>query len=247
MQKLIVGNLKMNMENVSQRDTYCKEYAEEIAKLKMKHEVVICPPVIYLEYFCRTLGHMTKIGTQDCFWELYGSYTGNTSPKSIVSLGAKYVIIGHSEHREFNHETDEEVAKKAKIALRVGLTPIVCVGFLSHNDEMESVREQVNAVAEKLDAEEIVKTVFAYEPVWAIGSGKTPTSDEIHTVIMFMRSIFVHQYGKEITSKIKILYGGSVVAENVADVCTKAYTDGVLVGHASLSPENFIRIVRMLN
>ncbi len=248
MQKLIVGNLKMNMENVSQRDIYCKEYAEEIVKLQAKHEIVICPPTIYLEYFCRTLGKITKIGAQDCFWELYGSYTGNTSPKSIMSLGAQYVIIGHSEHREFNHEMSGEVAQKAKVALRVGLTPIVCVGFvLSGDDEMENIREQVDAVVQKLDSQEIAKVVFAYEPVWAIGSGKTPTSDEIHTVVMFMRSIFVHQYGKETTGKIKILYGGSVTAENVTTVCVRSYTDGVLVGRASLSPQNFIRIARMLN
>ena len=246
MQKLIVGNLKMNMENLSQREIYCKEYAEEVVKFKTDHEVVVCPPVIYLEYFCRTLGKLTKIGTQDCVWELYGSYTGNTSPKSILALGATYVIVGHSEHREFNHETSEEVARKTKIALRVGLVPIVCVGYVGYGDEMENIREQVQSVMQLLDTKEITQVVFAYEPVWAIGSGKTPTSDEIHTVVMFLRSIFVHAYGKEVAEKIKILYGGSVVAENVADVCTKSYTDGVLVGRASLSPMNFLRIVRML-
>ena len=248
MQKLIVGNLKMNMENVSQRDTYCKEFSEELAKLQTKHVIVICPPVIYLEYFCRTLDHKkVAIGTQDCFWELYGSYTGNTSPKSIASLGAKYVILGHSEHREFSHETDEDIAKKIKMALRVELIPIVCVGFLSVDDEMNSIRMQVESVINNCDEKMIEKIVFVYEPVWAIGTGKTPKSDDIHTVVMFMRSMLVYAYGKEITNRVKILYGGSVIAENVTEVCVQSYTDGVLVGRASLSPENFLRIVRMLS
>lgn len=247
MKKLIVGNLKMNMESVSQRNTYCAEYMQEVASLKTEHDVVICPPHIYVEYFSRTLGKMVSIGAQDCFWELYGSYTGNTSPKALYSLGARYVIIGHSEHRLHDHETDDDVVKKVKMAIRVGLTPIVCVGFLSHGDEMMSVRTQVESVVGACSADEITKIVFAYEPVWAIGSGQTPSSDEIHSVIMVMRSTFVHAYGKDVTKDVRILYGGSVTAENVTDVCTKAYADGVLVGRASLSPANFMRIVRMLH
>lgn len=248
MQKLIVGNLKMNMESVSQRDSYCKDLMEEYANLKTKNTVVICPPIVYLEYFCRTFQKLSiTLGTQDCFWELYGSYTGNTSPKTIQSLGAHYVIIGHSERRAYNHETNEDIVKKIKMALRVGLIPIVCVGFLSRQDEMESVEEQVNAVVKQCAWEDAQKIIFAYEPMWAIGSGKTPKSDEIHTMIMYIRSILTAKYGKDNAMNIPILYGGSVVAENVTDMCTKAYADGVLVGRASLSPQNFMRIVRMLN
>lgn len=247
MKKLIVGNLKMNMENVSQRDLYCKEMAEELMRLNTVHTLAICPPTVYLEHFCTFFAKIPiSIGAQDCFWELYGSYTGNTSPKSIVSLGGSYVIIGHSEHREYNYERDDDVAKKVKIAIRVGLTPVVCVGFLSLGDEIESIKQQLSFVIDACDEKEIEKVIFAYEPVWAIGSGKTPKSDEIHTVVMYMRSLFTHAYGKSVTAKIKILYGGSVVAENVIDVCTKAYADGVLVGRASLSPANFVRIARML-
>lgn len=248
MQKLIVGNLKMNMENVSQRDSYCKDLIAECANLKTKNTVVICPPIVYLEYFCRTLQKIPiAVGTQDCFWELYGSYTGNTSPKTIYSLGARYVIIGHSERRNYNREIDEDVIKKVKMVLRVGLTPIVCVGFLSCVDETESIQEQIEVIAEQLEWDDAQKIIFAYEPVWAIGSGKTPKSDEIHTMIMYIRSILTAQYGKENAMGIPILYGGSVIAENVTEVCTKAYADGVLVGRASLSPQNFMRIVRMLN
>jgi triosephosphate isomerase len=247
MEKLVIGNLKMNMENVSQRDLYCKELLEEFSRLQTKHTVVMCPPMVYLEHFCRFFDKsQIRIGAQDCFWELYGSYTGNTTPTTSFSLGGTYTLIGHSEHREYNHETDADVANKVKIALRVGLIPVVCVGFLTYEDEIDSIRSQIESIMNVCDAKEIEKIVFAYEPVWAIGSGKTPKSDEIHTVVMCIRSIFTNAYGKVTAAKIKILYGGSVVAENVTEVCTKAYADGVLVGRASLSPVNFIRIVRML-
>lgn len=248
MKKLVVGNLKMNMENVSQRDSYCKDLVEEFASLKTENTIVLCPPIVYLEYFCRTLQKTdVALGTQDCFWELYGSYTGNTSPKAIYSLGGRYVIIGHSERRQYNRENNEDVIKKITMALRVGLTPIICVGFLSDEDEMESVASQVDAVVDHFGWEDMQKIVIAYEPVWAIGSGKTPKSDEIHTMVMYIRSIIASAYGKEQSMEVPILYGGSVTAENVTEVCTRSYANGVLVGTASLSPAKFAGIVRMIN
>lgn len=248
MKKLIVGNLKMNMENVSQRDAYCEDVLAELSSIKTNDEVVICPPIIYMEYFCRVLQKSNiAIGTQDCFWELYGSYTGNTSPKSISSLGGKYVIIGHSERRGYNYENDEDVVKKAAMALRAELTPIVCVGFLSHEDEMQSVQSQVDILVNNFEWDEMQKIVIAYEPVWAIGSGKTPTSDEIHTMVMYIRSIMAHKFGRENSSEVPILYGGSVTAENVKETCVDAYADGVLVGGASLAPAKFANIIRTLN
>jgi triosephosphate isomerase (TIM) len=246
--KIIVGNLKMNMENASQRDAYCQELFQEISTLKTQHDVIICPPIIYMEYFHRIFKKsILSVGTQDCFWELYGSYTGNTSPRSIYTLGGRYVIIGHSERREYNNETDEIVAKKVKMAVRVGLTPIVCVGFLSNGDEISSVQKQVESLIDALAWEELEKTVIAYEPVWAIGSGKTPTNDDIHTMIMYIRSMIANAHNKEKAEDLPILYGGSVSAQNVMDICVKSYADGVLVGTASLSPVNFVRIARMLN
>ncbi|XLQ19992.1 MAG: triose-phosphate isomerase [Candidatus Moraniibacteriota bacterium] len=249
MQKLIVGNLKMNMENISQRDSYCEEFVEEFKALKTNNHVVICPPTVYLESFAKILGKTNAgLGAQDCFWELYGSYTGNTSPKTIKSIGAEFVIIGHSERRLYNHETNEDIAKKVLMALRVDLMPIVCVGFMNNgDDEMVSVKAQVEMIAKNFSEEEIENIIFAYEPVWAIGSGKTPTTDEIHTMIMYIRSIISASHSKECAESIGILYGGSVVAENVTELCTKAYADGVLVGGASLSPAKFMQIARMLN
>lgn len=248
MSKLIVANLKMNMENVSQRNSYCKEIIAEFAGLQPKNTVVFCPQTIYIEYFCRTLKQLpVEIGAQDSFWEMYGSYTGSTSPKSVHSLGGRYVIIGHSERRNFNHETNEEIAKKSAMAIRVGLTPIVCAGFLSHESDMESVQAQVESLVDFFEWEDMQKIVIAYEPVWAIGSGRTPTNDEIHTMIMYIRSILAAKYGKDNAVSVPVLYGGSVNPENIVDICTKAYADGALVGTASLSPEKFVRVVRMIN
>ena len=248
MQKLIVGNLKMNMENLSQRDSYCKDFLEEFKQMKTDNHVAICPPMVYLEYFYKSLKKTgVSIGAQDCFWELYGSYTGNTSPKTIKSIGAEFVILGHSERRSYNHETNEDVARKVLTALRTDLMPIVCVGFLDTDDEMSSVKEQVEIITKNFSEEEIENIIFAYEPMSAIGSGKTPTSDEVHTMIMYIRSIILATHGKDCAEGVGILYGGSVVAENVTDLCTKAYADGVLVGGASLSPRKFAQIVRMLN
>jgi len=248
MQKLIVGNLKMNMENLSQRDSYCKDFLEEFKQMKTDNHVAVCPPIVYLEYFYKTLNKTgVSIGAQDCFWELYGSYTGNTSPKTIKSIGAEFVILGHSERRSYNHETNEDVARKTLMALRTELMPIVCVGFVNGSDEMNSVKEQVEMITKNFSEEEIENIIFVYEPMSAIGSGKTPTTDEVHTMIMYIRSIISATHGKDCAENVGILYGGSVVAENVTELCTKAYADGVLVGGASLSPRKFAQIVRMLN
>ncbi len=248
MQKLIVGNLKMNMENLSQRDTYGKDFLEEFKQMKTKNHVAVCPPMIYLEYFYKLLNKTgVSVGAQDCFWELYGSYTGNTSPKTIKSIGAQFVIVGHSERRKYNHETDEDVARKVLMALRVELMPIVCVGYNSGGEEIDNVKEQVEFIVKNFSQDEIENIIFAYEPVWAIGSGKTPTTDDVHTMIMYIRSIIAATHGKSCAEGVGILYGGSVVAENVTELCTKTYADGVLVGGASLSPRKFAQIVRMLN
>jgi triosephosphate isomerase len=248
MQKLIVGNLKMNMENISQRDSYCKEFIEEFSNLKTQNHIAICPPTVYLEYFCEAISKLqVSVGAQDCFWELYGSYTGNTSPKTIKSIGAEFVIIGHSERRSYNHETDEDIIRKVSMALRVELMPIVCVGYMTGGEEMDSVREQVQSVVSNFSIEDVGNIIFAYEPVWAIGSGKTPTTDDIHTMVMYIRSIITSIHDKECAEGVGILYGGSVVAENVTELCTNAYADGVLVGGASLSPRKFSQIARMLN
>ena len=134
------------------------------------------------------------------------------------------------------------------MALRADLIPIVCVGYVENGgDEMENIKNQINMIADSLTSEEFSKIVFAYEPVWAIGSGKTPTIGEIHTVVLFIRNMVAKTYNQEVSSQTRILYGGSVSPDNVADICHNAYVQGVLVGGASLNPEVFARLVQMLN
>lgn len=163
-------------------------------------------------------------------------------------MGGKYVILGHSERREYNSENNDIVMKKTLMALRTGLIPIVCVGYVADGeDEMENIKNQVNLIAENLDSEEFSKVVFAYEPVWAIGSGKIPKIEEIHTVVIFIRNVISRIYSQELSSQTRILYGGSVNSENVTDICHNAYVQGVLIGGASLNPETFARLVQMLN
>lgn len=252
MNKLIVGNLKMNLETKSQRDDYCLKSYEIFKKLtkETENKIVFCPPIAHLDHFVNVIGKLPSVGfgAQDSFWELHGSYTGNNSPKTVTSLGGKYVILGHSERREYNLESDEVVMKKALMALRSELIPIVCVGYVSDGgDEMENIKRQINVIADNLTPEEFAKIVFAYEPVWAIGSGKTPTTEEIHTVVMFIRNVISKRYSQELSSQTRIIYGGSVTPDNVADICHNAYVQGVLVGGASLNPEVFARLVQMLN
>lgn len=251
MNKLIVGNLKMNLETKSQRDEYCLKAYEVFQKIskESKNKIVFCPPMAHLDHFVNVVGKLpVEFGAQDSFWELHGSYTGNNSPKTIASLGGKYVILGHSERREYNSENDEMIVKKALMALRAGLIPIACVGYVSDGgDEMKNIKNQVNLLAENLDSEEFSKIVFAYEPIWAIGSGKTPTTEQIHTVVLFIRNMVARIYSQELSSQIRVLYGGSVSPDNVADICHNAYVQGVLVGGASLNPEVFARLVQMLN
>lgn len=249
MKKIIIANLKMNLETVAQRDAYCSQTHDIFQEvLKNKNQVVFCPPITHLDHFVHTIGKLpVEFGAQDCFWELYGSFTGFNSPKTVASLGAKYVILGHSERREFAGENNAMVTKKVMTSLRVGLTPVVCVGyFKSDEDEMENIRQQINSLAESLSVEDFQKIIFAYEPVWAIGSGKTPKVEEIHTVVLFIKTVIAKNFGTELANQIRIIYGGSVTAENVNEICEKAFVQGVLVGGASLNPEVFANLVKML-
>lgn len=251
MKNLIIANLKMNLETIAQRDAYCSQTFEIFQELLKRNEnqIVFCPPIAHLDHFAHTIGKLpVELGAQDCFWELYGSYTGFNSPKMITSLGAKYVILGHSERREFAEENDEMVFKKVVASLRVNLVPVVCVGYTKNDeDEMENIRQQINSLAESLSVEDFQKIVFAYEPVWAIGSGKTPSIEEIHTVVLFIKTVIAKNFGRELANQIRIIYGGSVTPENVREICEKAFVNGVLVGGASLSPQKFGNLVQMLS
>jgi triosephosphate isomerase len=194
-----------------------------------------------------TRGSKIKMGAQNCFWADQGAYTGEISPRMLKDLGCEFGIVGHSERRTHFGETDEGVAKKAKALIAEGLSPIVCVGERLEERETgatkDVVRGQVLGSLADLGAEEILKSVIAYEPVWAIGTGKTATPREAQEVHAFIRSILMDLFGLEIALRVRIQYGGSVKADNIVALMAQPDIDGALVGGASLEVASFMGIL----
>ena len=191
-----------------------------------------------------------KVGTaaQDCFWETKGAFTGTVSAQQIADAGARYAIIGHSERRQYFGETDEGVARKTKAALGAGLTPIVCIGeTLAERDggqTLERVRTQLAGGLTGLTPEELTRLVIAYEPVWAIGTGRNATPAQALEVHRFIRGQLVERLGGTAASALRILYGGSVKPDNIAALMAERDIDGALVGGASLTVDSFVKIVK---
>ena len=243
--KVIAGNWKMNKlpnEAIS--------FFEELTPLvnNTKNEVVICAPYTDLFYAILSAQNTNiKIGAQNMHWEESGAYTGEVSPQMLKSIGVEYVIIGHSERREYFAETDETVNKKVKAAHNVGLTPIVCVGESLEQRESGNakniVTSQVKLGLKDLTNDQIESTIVAYEPIWAIGTGKTATSEDANETIKWIREEIANMYGKETADKVIIQYGGSVKSSNAKELFEMSDIDGALVGGASLKAEEFSKIV----
>ena len=214
-----------------------------------KIEVIACVPFTNLETAINTTsGSNVKIGAENVHFEKSGAYTGEISADMLVELGVEYVVIGHSERRQYFGETDETVNKRTKAALAAGLKPIVCVGELLWEREC-NITEEVIARQIKLDlydvsAEDVKKTVIAYEPVWAIGTGKTATADQAEEVCGFIRSTLAKIYDQATADAITIQYGGSMNAGNAAELLSKPNVDGGLIGGASLKAADFNTIVQ---
>lgn len=245
--KIVVGNLKMNMETISMRENYLKDSDYAFKNLTSDIDVVLCPQTLYIERFLQYFQKTNvKIGSQDCFWETYGSYTGQVSPKTIKSIGVNYAIIGHSERRDLG-ESDEQVAKKCAAALRVGLIPIVCVGYTDNiKDETIAIGDSIKSILNEVSNEELHKIIFAYEPVWAIGSGKIPSTDDIHTMVIYIKKLIMNNLVNT-SESVKILYGGSVSPENISNIMLESHVDGVLVGGVSLQIERFAQVIKIIN
>jgi triosephosphate isomerase len=231
-----------------------QESVDMVTALKSKvagvsdREILICPVFTALKSVCDAVkGTNIHIGAQDMYWEEKGAFTGEISAQMIKDTGCTHVLIGHSERRQFFHETNETVGKKAMAALKAGLTPVVCVG------EMLAEREsgKTFAVCEKqireglscFTKEQAAKIVIAYEPVWAIGTGKVATPAQAEEVHIYIRKTVESIFGKEVADGIRILYGGSVKPDNVAELMSQANIDGALVGGASLEADSFSKIV----
>lgn len=211
-------------------------------------EVVVIPPFVDLTVVEKEInGTNISLGAQNMYWEEKGAFTGEVSPLMLKEIGVKYVIIGHSERRQYFGETDETVNKKVLSALDHGLMPIICVGeSLSQREAgkaFEIVENQTKEALKNVPEKEIEKIVIAYEPIWAIGTGKTATSKDANEVIKLIRSTVSKLYGSEISQLVRIQYGGSVKPNNAAELMAESDIDGALVGGASLVATDFAKIV----
>ncbi|HYL51790.1 MAG TPA: triose-phosphate isomerase [Acidimicrobiia bacterium] len=214
-------------------------------------EVVVCPAFTALRSVQTTIeGDRLPIGlgAQNCHWETQGAYTGEVSPLMLAKLHVRYVIVGHSERRELFGETDDMVAKKMRAVLAAGMAPIVCVGETLEEREQgatdEKVRRQVAAAFDGLSTDDALRCVVAYEPIWAIGTGRNATPDDANATIAVIRDHVRTSLGDTAAAALRILYGGSVKPGNIADLMAMPEIDGGLVGGASLDPDEFARVVR---
>lgn len=242
---IIAGNWKMNMTPDEARElvTALIPLVKDAAC-----DVVVCPPYVDLP----AVGELVKgtnihLGCQNIHWEEKGAYTGEISPKMLLALGVEYAIIGHSERRTYFGETDEGVNKRTKAALAHDITPIVCVGETLEQREAgvtESwVSGQTVAAFKDISAEDAVKVVIAYEPIWAIGTGKTATKEDANATIAVIRSAIAGVYGQKVADQVRIQYGGSMNPKNAHDLMSMPEIDGGLIGGASLKPVDFSQVV----
>ena len=243
--KVIAGNWKMNM-----LPNEAMKFIEDLAPLvkDTKNEVILCVPYTDLFYALLTVqGTNIKIGAQNMHFEEKGAYTGEISAKMLKSINVEYVIIGHSERRQYFNETDETVNKKIKAAFENGLKPIVCVGeTLEQKEAGETtnvITTQTRLALEGLSKEQVEGTIIAYEPIWAIGTGKTATSEDANNSIKEIRKEIAKNYGQEVADRVIIQYGGSVKSGNAKELFTTSDIDGGLVGGASLKADEFAKIV----
>ena len=245
---MIAGNWKMN-NNKKQTLEFLDGFLPRINDITA--EVVICPPFTDLFATAEKLeGTKIKLGAQNMHWEEKGAFTGEISPVMLKEIPCDYVIIGHSERRQYFAETDETVNKKIKSALKHNILPIVCVGESLDQREagttMSWVLSQVEKALKDITLEEVEKIVFAYEPIWAIGTGKTASASDAQEVISAIRKRISELYSQNVADKVRILYGGSVKPQNIKELMGEADIDGALVGGASLEPDSFYALCSLI-
>jgi triosephosphate isomerase len=245
---IVAGNWKMNFtsdEAASLADQIRLKLADETNKC----DVVLCPAFTSLDSV-RNIVSGTKIGlgAQNMHWEESGAFTGDVSAGMILTSGCQYVILGHSERRQYSFESDADVKRKTVVALNSGLTPIICVGERLEQREANQVEEvvigQVAAAVEDVDKAELGRVIIAYEPVWAIGTGRTATAAQAEEVHELIRRFFVKHAGNEIADQIRLQYGGSVKPDNAEELFSQKNIDGGLIGGAALHVDSFVDIVK---
>ncbi len=246
--KVIAGNWKMNMlpNEAMNFISGLQPYAEDA-----NCEVILCVPYTDLFYSLLTAQDTKiKIGAQNMHWEERGAYTGEIAPEMLTSINVEYVIIGHSERRQYFNETDETVNKKIKSAVAHGLKPIVCIGETLKQRELnltnEVISQQIELALKDVPEEKMEEIIIAYEPVWAIGTGKVATKEDANNTIKEIRAQIETLFNEEVAQNVSILYGGSVKAENAKEIFETSDIDGALIGGASLKLSEFKEIIKMI-
>jgi len=245
---IIAGNWKMN-KDIKETFDFLLPLKNNLIGQNLNVEVVVCPPFTSLFIASDILRETNiKIGAQNMFYEVEGAYTGEISPKMLKSVRCEYVILGHSERRRYFGETDEIVNKKVKKAIEFGLKPIVCVGETleerENGETFKVLEKQIKGVLEGLTYEQMRNVVIAYEPVWAIGTGRNATPDQAQEAQRFIRELVAGLFNDGIAQNLTIQYGGSVTPENAYSLLSQPDVDGSLVGGASLKVDAFLKIIK---
>lgn len=245
--KVIAANWKM-YKSPAEAEAYINAFLP-LVKGHDRDEIVICPPFIDIPSTVEAAkGSNVEIGGQNVYWEKEGAFTGEISPQMLLSAGCKWAIIGHSERRQYFGETDDTVNRRLEFALEAGISPIVCVGEVIEEREAgiteDVLRTQCSKAFRGISAKKAAKLCVAYEPVWAIGTGKTATPEIANDAHALIRGEAAKAFGSEFADNLRILYGGSVKPENAHALMSQQDIDGALVGGASLNPESFAKIVK---
>ncbi len=248
--RMIAGNWKMN-KTWGEGVVLTQGLADELKDGTGDVDVVVCPPAVDLKGVSEVIEQTSApfaLGGQNVYWEESGAFTGETAPSMLEAVGATHCIIGHSERRDYFGETDEDVNKKAKALMAHGIVPISCCGesleVREAGKHVEFVVDQIKKDTEGLEITDPSKYVIAYEPIWAIGTGKTATADDAQEVCGAIRATLVEIFGEETAAGIRVLYGGSAKPENIAGFLEKEDVDGALVGGASLKADSFAAMVK---
>lgn len=251
--KYVIGNIKMNLVSSAEMERYFKAFKNEIKGKKFgKTEIVVCPPFVHLKDFVREIKNKkVSIGVQNVFCEKSGSYTGEISPVMAKNIGAEYSIVGHSERRNYFGENNKLINLKIKALIKERMMPIFCFGETLEERgaglTSQIIFSQILEGLEGVSSSGLEKIIFAYEPVWAVGTDSVPTSNGIMEVKILIRKILAERYGIKYSQKAVILYGGSVKEKILGQVCLDPGMDGVLIGRESLDPHEFLKIAEILN
>ncbi|WP_293814225.1 triose-phosphate isomerase [uncultured Parolsenella sp.] len=246
---MIAGNWKMN-KTYTEGVVLAQGLADALKDVEVKVDVVVCPPTVDLKGVSEVIDQTSApfaLGAQNVYFEESGAFTGETAPSMLESVGATYCVIGHSERRGYFGETDEDINKKAKALMAHNIVPISCCGepleVREAGKHVEFVVDQIKKDTEGLEITDPSKYVIAYEPIWAIGTGKTATADDAQEVCGAIRETLAEIFGQETADSIRVLYGGSAKPGNIAELVAKPDVDGALVGGASLKAEDFSQMV----